>query len=387
MILLGKIIKRFAMESPPKIIDLFSGAGGLSLGAARAGFSVWGAVETDKFALDTHSRNFTATKHLVEDVATLSGHDLLRAFSLADGEIFGIIGGPPCQGFSAIGHGRPDDPRNCLFKHFFRLIKELRPAFFLAENVTGILHAKYDAIRSAVFSNLPSQYILLPPLRIKASDYGAPTSRTRIFFLGYNPNKFKSNLLETDFLPQTFHPTICVRKALYGLPVEIASEKALHGYGWQEMTASLDDRSDFFFFFTAGHVPPNTGDKNWIARYIGKEVSGCLSTKHSSEVRARYAALACGQQDTISKSVKLDPNGLCPTLRAGTGREKGSYQAVRPIHYDVPRVITPREAARLQGFPDWFVFQPTIWHSFRQIGNSVSPIVAETILRAIYKAI
>ena len=92
-----------------------------------------------------------------------------------------------------------------------------------------------------------------------------------------------------------------------------------------------------------------------------------------------------GQQDKISKSVKLNPEGFCPTLRAGTGPEKGSFQAVRPIHFKYSRVITPREAARLQGFPDWYKLPETIWHSFRQLGNSVSPIVAERVLNAIYQ--
>ncbi len=90
-----------------------------------------------------------------------------------------------------------------------------------------------------------------------------------------------------------------------------------------------------------------------------------------------------GQQDKVSKSSKLDIDGFCPTLRAGTDNTKGSFQAVRPIHPSQPRVITPREAARLQGFPDWFQFHETKWHSFRQIGNSVCPIVGEKVLSAI----
>jgi DNA (cytosine-5)-methyltransferase 1 len=102
-------------------------------------------------------------------------------------------------------------------------------------------------------------------------------------------------------------------------------------------------------------------------------------------VIARFSELEHGQQDIISKAYKLKPDGFCPTLRAGTGPDRGSYQAVRPIHYEASRVITPREAARLQGFPDWFEFHKTIWHSFRQIGNSVSPIVAEKILSVIHQ--
>jgi DNA (cytosine-5)-methyltransferase 1 len=87
-----------------------------------------------------------------------------------------------------------------------------------------------------------------------------------------------------------------------------------------------------------------------------------------------------GEKDEISKTVRLKADGLCPTLRAGTDASRGSYQAVRPVRPTAARVITPREAARLQGFPDWFQFAPTKWHSFRQIGNSVSPFVAEAVL-------
>ncbi|MBS4036491.1 MAG: DNA cytosine methyltransferase, partial [Ignavibacterium sp.] len=113
-------------------------------------------------------------------------------------------------------------------------------------------------------------------------------------------------------------------------------------------------------------------------------VSGCFGTRHSPKVYKRYKALRPGQIDAVSRSVRLKSKGLCPTLRAGTDSDKGSYQAVRPIHPTANRVITPREAARLQGFPDWFQFAPSKWHSFRQIGNSVSPILAEEIFKLIY---
>jgi len=108
---------------------------------------------------------------------------------------------------------------------------------------------------------------------------------------------------------------------------------------------------------------------------------------HSCEVRARYASIVAGDVDAKSKSKRLKLNGFCHTIRAGTGRDHGSFQAVRPIHPTEDRVITPREAARLQSFPDWFQFYPTKWHSFRQIGNSVCPILAEKILKLIYDAI
>ena len=136
------------------------------------------------------------------------------------------------------------------------------------------------------------------------------------------------------------------------------------------------------------NVPKGIGCLNSLNRFRQDGLtSGNMGTRHAEATATRYGALKCGEMDKISKSVRLNPDGYCPTLRAGTGSDKGSYQAVRPIHFSAARVITPREAARLQGFPDWFALHRTKWHSFRQIGNSVSPIVAEAILKVIRKRI
>jgi DNA (cytosine-5)-methyltransferase 1 len=127
----------------------------------------------------------------------------------------------------------------------------------------------------------------------------------------------------------------------------------------------------------------------WLGSYEAKmilkegRVSGLFTTNHATEVAKRYQDVQQGQTDPVSRSKKLAWDGLCPTLRAGTGSDKGSHQAVRPLHPEDGRVITVREAARLQGFPDWFTFHPTKWHSFRMIGNSVSPIVSKFLLGVI----
>ena len=137
-----------------------------------------------------------------------------------------------------------------------------------------------------------------------------------------------------------------------------------------------------------GYIPLGVGDKVALERLRNeRRASGFLGTVHSTMVAERYAVTECGKYDKISRSYRLHPNGFCPTLRAGTGPDHGSFQAVRPLHPTEARVITPREAARLQGFPDWFQFSPTKWHSFRQIGSSVSPILAERVLSVIRKAL
>ena len=111
--------------------------------------------------------------------------------------------------------------------------------------------------------------------------------------------------------------------------------------------------------------------------------TGHTKTQHSDTTLGRFAKLKPGKVDSVGRYPRLEWGGLCPTLRAGTGSDKGSYQAVRPVHPKEDRVITPREAARLQGFPDRFIFHPTVWHSCRMIGNSVSPILAEELLKRV----
>lgn len=369
----------------PQIIDLFAGAGGLSLGAARAGFDVAAAVELDPFAMETHSKNFRYAKHLPIDVSMLTGKELLKMSGLAPGQLTGLIGGPPCQGFSDMGRREVSDSRNDLFGHFFRLVAETRPSFFVAENVPGIMHSRYDSIRNTAFAWLPKDYQILEPIVVKANHYGAPTTRTRVFFIGYRDGQFSTQLNATDFAPPQDVELATVSKTLQGLPPRIDSRWLTEELGWRK---ALPCGGSYLADRITNVVPPRIGDPASLARYFERgEVSGCMGTRHSEELKRRYGRLKYGETDPVSKSRRLDPNGFCPTLRAGTGKEKGSYQAVRPIHFSSPRVITPREAARLQGFPDWFVFHKTKWHSFRQIGNSVSPIVAERILTPLYQSL
>lgn len=363
------------------VIDLFAGAGGLSLGAARAGFEVAASVELDQFAVATHALNFPNTVHLASDVSTLTGEQLFRASGVAPGELDGLIGGPPCQGFSTMGRREVNDERNDLFGHFFRLVSEMRPKFFVAENVPGILNPKYEDIVQTALSHCPEEYQLLEPLIVKASDYGVATTRKRVFFIGYDRSQTGMTLHHSDFEPKNI-TQVNVSDALTGLPVEIREDWQSEESGWRPYTPA--DADTAFLRKAYGAIPPGVGDPNAIERFFESgQIWGCMGTRHTPEVIKRFSATLPGAVDKVSKAIRLDPSGFCPTLRAGTSKEKGSYQAVRPIHPTQPRVITPREAARLQGFPDWFIFHSTKWHSFRQIGNSVPPILAEHLLKVV----
>ncbi len=362
------------------VIDLFSGAGGFSLGAARAGFDVIGAVDSDHRAICTHTDNFPRSKHLELDISKITGDDLLKCLEIDSNSTDGIIAGPPCQGFSSIGRRDASDPRNNLFIKTFDLVASILPQFFIIENVPGILSSRYKDIIEAGLALVKDNYNTLPSLKLKANEFGAPTSRTRIFFIGFLKNgKIKTTL--EDFSPPDNIELITVGKALKGLRKKIHPNWQMDKDGWRKVARA---KNGWFGNRLQGVIPEGIGHKESLEKLkYGNRVSGCLGTRHTEEVLKRFSKVKPGNKDKISKAYRLEPNGFCPTIRAGTGSDRGSYQALRPLHPAENRVITPREAARLQGFPDWFKFDATKWHSFRQIGNSVSPLLSEHIMGVI----
>jgi DNA (cytosine-5)-methyltransferase 1 len=366
----------------PKVVDLFAGVGGFSLGAIRAGFDVVAGIDLDRHAITAHAKNFPQARHRRRNVANLTGDSLRQIAGIADGELAGIIGGPPCQGFSTMGSQRRNDKRNSLFLQFFKLVSETKPSFFVAENVPGILDEKYDDLIEDALSFVANDYTVLDSFVLRASDFGAATNRSRVFFVGVAAS-LNVTLSVADFTPKQ-SSVASVRTALAGLSPRVMPAWQTEASSWRETEAVQSA------YVTAINRSCNdrAGDAKAIERLdIKQEVSGFFGTRHEAAVVNRFARVAAGKMDKVSKFPRLHWDGLCPTLRAGTDSSRGSYQAVRPIHPEENRVITPREAARLQGFPDWFQFSPTKWHSFRQIGNSVSPFVAEAVLTVIQKKV
>jgi len=363
------------------IIDLFSGVGGFSLGAIRSGFDVIAAVDNDPRAAKAFMVNFPNCKQIQEDIEKITGVRLRELAAAGKQTIHGIIGGPPCQGFSRIGRRIPNDERNKLFDHFFRLVSEIQPWFYCVENVRGVLDERFGNFRKKAIKRLRG-YRHLPPQILKASDFGAATNRERVIFVGYKPQHV-GNLRVGDFKPRDSVQNVTVGMALRGLPRKINPIWQREHEGWRRLTKLQEGR---FWDSIYGNIPPGIGAPDALKRLnMERQVSGCLGTNHTSEVIKRFEALKEGSVDGPSRAVKLVRKGFCPTLRSGTGPDHGSFQALRPIHPTEARVITPREAARLQGFPDWFQFDATKWHSHRQIGNSISPILAENIMRIIAK--
>ena len=346
-----------------KLVELFCGTGGFSHGAHLAGFEVAAAYDLDPILTSSYPINFPDTKILHRDVSVLTGAEIKQDIG---GEVFGLFGGPPCQGFSAIGRRDAADPRRKLLGHFFRLVNELQPAFFVMENVKGLAYADARPLLTEALDMVRADFDITEPHIWNAADFGAATIRHRMFVIGVR--KDLRTPLETDDLDARRRPPATVKQAIADLEhiIAIPESERLPGFDrWK-----IARRGSPTEYASALRAPDRT-------------FTGQVITSHTPEVIARFAKVRPGGLDKIGRYPRLKLSGQCPTLRAGTGADRGSYQSVRPIHPLLNRVITVREAARLQGFPDWHVFHPTVWHSFRMIGNSVSPIMAEAVFSAI----
>lgn len=348
------------------VIDLFAGCGGLSLGSARAGMSPNLAVELDDHAAAAHSKNFPKCKTARLDLSKVESKTLN---SLYKGRPDLVIGGPPCQGFSYIGKRNQSDPRNDLLDRFFTIISDLKPRAFMMENVPGLLDKSSVHFLERAMERVSAKYTVLMPTILDASDFGAATRRRRVVVIGYDP----TDVDEISFaqIAEYCTPKTTTMQALVGLP-----------------EPSVSDISNVRFHDSAyvnlvNRVTQSVGDPKKLEAYALGQVSGFTATKHTADVVRRFGQTAQGETEKTSRFFRLHPEQTARTLRAGTGADRGSFQSARPIHYSSPRVISVREAARIQGFPDWFDFHPTKWHSHRMIGNSVNPLFAEAVLKAI----
>ena len=343
-----------------RVVDLFCGGGGLSLGAHQAGFAVAAAIDNDPILVSSYAYNFPDAKLVLEDVTTLDGEAVRAA---AGGQVHAIVGGPPCQGFSAIGRRNPDDPRRRLLDDFFRIVREVRPVFFVMENVLGLGYANARGILDEALRHTEG-YGTLGPVVWNAAEFGAATNRARLFVVGIHADY--GDPLKAEDLDVLKRPAASVRAAIVDL----------------ENASALADEEDGFDTWRITRVGRPTEYARALRSADGR-FTGHRKTRHSESVARRFAGVPAGGVDRIGRHPRLSWSGQSPAIRAGTGADRGSYQAVRPIHPQHPRVITVREAARLQGFPDRHRFHPTIWHSFRMIGNSVSPIMARAIFQGI----
>ncbi len=365
-------------SSRPIGVDLFAGAGGLSLGFEQAGFDVAAAVEIDPVHCGVHEYNFPHSAVICESVAKLSGKEIRARSGIGDKEIDCVFGGAPCQGFSMIGKRVLDDPRNQLVFHYVRLVRELQPKYCVFENVKGLTVGNHKRFLAELIEALEEAgyKVLLPYKVLNAADFGVPQDRKRLFLIAA-----RAEHLLPDY-PEPSAEKVSVWDAIADLP---------NADDFDELVESDAVRAKFrtktVYAKVLRGLEADPLDYAYDRLFDTDLLTGSFRTEHSAISRQRFAETAHGKTEPISRFLKLNPQGVCNTLRAGTDSARGAFTSPRPIHPYYPRVITVREAARLHSYPDWFRFHATKWHGFRQIGNSVPPLLGRAVARQIIKAL
>ena len=286
------------------------------------------------------------------------------------GNIDVVIGGPPCQGFSLIGKRDENDSRNQLVMQFMRIVSEIQPKYFVMENVSG-LTVGYGKVylEEAISCIEKCGYSVVKPYKVlNASDYSVPQNRKRLFLLGYRSDQ------KMPVYPVKNEKKTTVQEAIGDLPDIDLYDCLIED---DTLAYSVTPTSDYARNL---HDISNDSTNYGIPRiWDSKLLTGSLRTNHSAESRARFHATPHGETEKVSRFYKLDPNGQCNTLRAGTDKSRGAYTSPRPIHPYFDRCISVREAERLHSFPDWFRMHKTKWHGFREVGNAVPPLLAKAV--------
>lgn len=370
-------------------IDLFAGAGGLSLGFEQAGFDVAAAVEVDPIHASVHAYNFPKTTMIAKSVIGLTGPEIRRLASLDDKAVDVVFGGAPCQGFSLIGQRALDDPRNVLVREFVRLVAELDARYFVFENVKGLTlgpHKQFLDEVIAAFTGIGYR-IQLPWRVLNAAAYGVPQHRERLFLIGARQG------LEVPNYPEPITP-----------PTRGPGGRKVTGPTCADALGDLPEPEDYEELLSTDSIrTTNWGAPSSYARSLRGDtdpsdlssprewdpslLTSSLRTEHSAISRRRFAATRPGDVEPISRFYRLSAEGIANTLRAGTDKARGAFTSPRPIHYAKARCVTVREMARLHGFPDWFRFHKTKWHGARQVGNAVAPPMARAIAAEIARAL
>jgi len=338
-----------------KIIDLFCGCGGLSLGFEHAGFDVIYAIDMWAKAIDTY--NFNRASNVAEclDIHSLSDAKLKKLNEKKD--IVGVIGGPPCQGFSKVGTRDINDPRNHLYLEYCRVVKIISPDFFVLENVSGLLTLNGGMFKNDITKRFGELGYYVEFKDICAADYGVPQNRHRVFFVGMKKAAFnfpkKLNHIVTskdaigDLLPLNSQDGLSNMHE-YATGPQNNYQKLLRGkqnmVANHQITIHTQQTIDVIKLVPDGGTIYDLPDEYWNIRKYRKGFERMPSSR------------PCHTVDTGHRNY---------------------------FHYKENRIPTARENARLQSFPDSYVFLGTKTDQYKQIGNAVPPLLAYYIAKGI----
>lgn len=353
------------MTNRPLGIDIFSGAGGLSLGAEQAGIRVAYAVEVNTSAVATFRFNHPTAKVIESDIKCISR----QSFIGLDKHPFIIMGGPPCQGFSMSNsrHRDMNNPKNQLFREFVRLVDEMKPKWFLLENVWGITNIEHGTVVPMIREYFEKLGYKVVSKVLVADDYGVPQHRERFFMVG--------NSLGIDFeFPEPSAEKVTVWDAIQDLP-ELQNGDKIETLPYrcppEQATPYARKMRDGSKFATQNLVSLN--NEKVIERY-----------KHIKQGE-NWESIPENLMDNYSDRTRCH-SGIYKRLKADKPSVViSNYRKSMLIHPYQHRGLSVREAARIQSFPDTFRFSGPISHIQQQIGNAVPPLLAEAVFRQILK--
>jgi DNA (cytosine-5)-methyltransferase 1 len=343
-------------------VDLFAGAGGLSLGATQAGIDVVLAVENDLYAAQTYLHNHPSTELIVDDIRNIENISIS-----ANGESTVLFGGLPCQGFSTSNQKTRNaaNPTNWLFLEFVRIADAWRPDWVVFENVTGITETEGGAFLDQLIDKLSSLGYTISPWRpLNAVNYGVPQKRSRLFVLG------SLHGVKVDEPEPLSSGDITVRDAISDLP-DLSNGASVNRMPYKcpaqsdyscRMRGNLDVSSNHLVTRNAPHIVdrykhiPQGG--NW------EDIPSRLMSNYSDSSRCHTGIYRRLCEDKPSVVI-------------------GNYRKNMLIHPRQNRGLSVREAARLQSFPDTYEFRGSIGFQQQQVGNAVPPLLAEAVFRTV----
>lgn len=347
------------MKNSLNVIDLFCGCGGLSCGFEKAGYHVLLGIDNDEKALETFELNHNDSRSICGDITQITYENDIKP--LMDGKTIDvIIGGPPCQGMSLSGPRKFDDPRNKLYLSYIRLVEEIQPKAFVIENVPGLVglfggQIKDNIIRKFTDMGYDIQYKILC-----ASDYRVPQNRKRVVFVGIRKGRFEYPPINRD--------KVSCQMALSDLPTledELGCEEAEYIMEPQnEYQKLMRQNSDV----VKNHIAAAHSDK------VKKIISLVPDGGNYKDLPEEYR----NSRNFHVAWTRFASDKPAPTIDTGHRHH---------FHYKYNRVPTVRECARLQSFPDDFIFLGNKTQQFRQVGNAVPPLMAECIAEQLKKAL
>lgn len=341
-------------------IDLFSGAGGLSLGFQNAGFKILLGIDNEEKALETFKLNHPGSKTLCGDITQINYESDIRPL-LNGKQIDFIIGGPPCQGMSLAGNRELDDPRNKLYLSYLRILQQIQPKAFVIENVPGLLSLFHGEIKNSILRRLQSMNYNVKFNILKASNYGVPQIRRRVFFVGVRKD------FQNEFnFPLPLNKVVTTKMALDDLPT----------------LSSVDYLGDD----EQNYVTTANNPYQKLMRKHSNKVYNHIAARHTEKTLKIISMVPDGgnykdlpepyrnSRHFHTAWTRFNSNKPAPTIDTGHRHH---------FHYKWNRVPTVRESARIQSFPDDFIFLGNKTQQFRQVGNAVPPLLAEAVAKSL----